>query len=335
MPLSNEFAGEALSAVALLHGKRKIRCRRTVPWQMDLLSIARKLWRYKLVTLPVVALVLVGVAYVVAVKQPVYQAQSSYVLINPPLPPTDEEIARDPALARVHADNPLTRFSDQSVVVEILASAMASQSAKEALVKEGADPRYTVASASAFGYSSPIVQVTAEADTSAAAIASAKLVGGALVNELERRQQGVDDKYRIHVNQVDPPDHAELLASGQLRALVGVLALGAVLLFIVVSVADALTTLRRERVVRASPGRVGGSDAPWSPYEGRSQIATLEPGNPEFHEESDGSDRLVVVSSPITIQTRRSQLESPQSNGSSGKNRANGGSAERSEDPAV
>ena len=57
---------------------------------MNLLSIARKIWRYKLATLPVVLLTLFGAAYVVAVKEPVYEASSSYVLINPPTPPTPE-----------------------------------------------------------------------------------------------------------------------------------------------------------------------------------------------------------------------------------------------------
>jgi hypothetical protein len=46
---------------------------------VDLLSIARKIWCYKLVTLPVVVLALCGAVYVVAVKQPVYEASSSYV----------------------------------------------------------------------------------------------------------------------------------------------------------------------------------------------------------------------------------------------------------------
>ena len=47
--------------------------------------------------------------------------------------------------------------------------------------------------------------------------------------------------------QVEVPDGARLKASGQLRMLVGVLGLGTVLLFIVVSVTDALEGLRRER----------------------------------------------------------------------------------------
>ena len=75
----------------------------------------------------------------VAVKEPVYEASSSYILINPPAPPTPEDIARDPSLGRINSDNPYTRFADQSVMIEVLASTMASESAQRALLEAGAD----------------------------------------------------------------------------------------------------------------------------------------------------------------------------------------------------
>jgi capsular polysaccharide biosynthesis protein len=264
---------------------------------MDLLSIARKFWRYKLLTLPVVLLTLFGAAYVVAVKEPVYEASSSYVLINPPEPPTPEEIARNPALGRVNADNPYARFSDQTVVVEVLASGMGSQSAQRALLKAGADPRYKVEPVSAFGYSSPIVKIMAQGASPAEAVASAKLVGSAVTRELQQIQQaeGVDPQYRIKTHQVDPPDGAELRASGQLRMLIGVLALGTVLLFVVVSLADALTTLRRERLDRAAPSQLARSDELWpaddAPADGLSAIEPEEWS--EFDEEPADSDQLI------------------------------------------
>src|SRR5262245_56574907 len=120
---------------------------------MDLLSIAQKFWRYKLLTLPVLALMLVGVVYVVALKQPVYAATSSYILNNPPAPPTAQQLASDPSLGHVDANNPYTRFSDQAVVVQVLASAMTNDSVKRALLKAGADPRYQVEPAPGFGFS--------------------------------------------------------------------------------------------------------------------------------------------------------------------------------------
>jgi hypothetical protein len=155
---------------------------------VDLLAIAQKIWHYKFVTLPVVALTLLGAVYVITVKKPVYDASSSYVLLNPPAPPTAEEVAANPALGRINSDNPYTRFADQAVVVRILASKMNSQSARRELVNAGADRRYEVAPIAEFGYSSPILQVTSRGRTPAAAIRTAKLVGREATAELDRMQ---------------------------------------------------------------------------------------------------------------------------------------------------
>jgi hypothetical protein len=264
---------------------------------MDLLTIARKFWRYKLLTIPVVLLTLCGAAYVLAVKEPVYETSSSYIMINPPLPPTEEDIARNPALGRINADNPLARFSDETVIVEVLASSMANKSTEQALLKAGADPRYKVASASALGFSSPILKVTAQGPSPEVAVRSAELVGKAVTRELERMQkaEGVDPRYWIKSQQVDAPDGAELRASGQLRMLVGVLAFGAVLLFIVISVADALATLRRERHGPVAPAGLGGNGEPWPAYDNRvNGLSALEPADwSEYDEEPAGGEQLI------------------------------------------
>jgi hypothetical protein len=265
---------------------------------MNLLSIARKLWRYKLVTLPVVLLTLGGVVYVVAVREPVYEASSSYILINPPPPPTEEAIARDPALSGINADNPYTRFSDQDVVVEVLASAMAGKSVERALLKAGADPGYKVEPAGAFGYSSPIVKVTAQGATPEAAMSSARLVGNEVTSQLERMQRAerVDRSYWIKANQVDTPDSAQLRASGQLRMLIAVLALGTVLLFVVVSVADALAMFRRERLGGRASSWATGSDGPWpTPYQQSEPGRGLAPTLRSDLDDETGGEPLVSL----------------------------------------
>jgi hypothetical protein len=221
---------------------------------MDLLMIGRKIWRYRLVTLPVIVLTLVGGAYAYLAKESVYEARASYVLINPPDPPTEPEIAARPALGQINADNPYTRFTDQSVVVQVLASTATNESARQALAKAGADDRYRVEPGAEFGYTTPIVEVTGVGSSPEAAIRTAEVVGSAVTKELDRMQEarGIDPGYRIKSQLVDAPDDAELKASGQLRVLIGVLAFGAVLLFVVVSVGDALTTLRTERMKPAA-----------------------------------------------------------------------------------
>jgi hypothetical protein len=222
---------------------------------MDLLLIARKMWRHKLVTIPVIVLTIAGAAYAVAVKEPVYEATASYLLVNPPPAPTADQIARNPELGRIRADNPYTRFADQSVVIDVLARTMSSESARRTLLRAGADPRYTVSSAAQFGTSTPIIQIAGPGPTPGAAIRTATVVSHAVVGELDRMQKDkdVDAGYRITTFQVEKPDNARLRASGQLRMLVGVLVLGTVVLFIVLSVTDALETLRRERWAASAP----------------------------------------------------------------------------------
>jgi hypothetical protein len=231
---------------------------------MDLLSIARKMWRYKLLTLPVILLTFCGAVYAAAFTDPVYEAHASYLLINPPAPPTPEKIARDPSLRGT--DNPYTRFADQSVVVEVLTSALSSESARRELEDAGADTRYTVAPKAAFGYSSsPIVEITGVGLSPNTAIRTAEVVGDALRRELKRMQndQGIDAQYAITTEQVEAPTDAELRASGQARMLVAVLAVGALLLFVVISVADAVTGLLIERRERAAWAGTAGDGETW------------------------------------------------------------------------
>jgi hypothetical protein len=233
---------------------------------VNLLLIAQKLWSYKLVTLPILVFVALGAFYVVFIKPSVYEASATYVLVNPPAPPSDTAIARNPELAHIDADNPYTRYPDQSVVVQVLAGRLNSEKARRELERKGADPTYAVAPSPEFGSSAPIFQVTGRGGSPEEAIRTANVVGLAVTSELDRMQgaQSVDPEYRIVTQQIVGPHDAELKASGKLRTLVAVLALGAVMLFIAVSIADAVTTVQAQR------GRAGSEpafDEPFLPVE--------------------------------------------------------------------
>lgn len=227
--------------------------------------IARKIWRHRLITLPVVFLTMCGAIYVLVFKEPVYEAKSSFALLYPKPAPTADQIAQNPALAHVHSDNPYVRSGDASVIIQLLSSTMSSESARRALVKAGADPRYAVAPVVQFGQTSPMVQLDAQGASAASAIRTARLVGDATAKELDRMQEaeGVDPDYRIGTLPVAHADQAELQASGKLRTLVGVLVLGAVVLFMVVSVSDALESLRRERAQQVAVDWSGPLDDAW------------------------------------------------------------------------
>jgi hypothetical protein len=194
---------------------------------MNLRLIARKIWRHKLITVPVIVLTLAGAAYALTVRQALYEASSTYLMISPPAAPTAAEIARNPELAKVKADNPYTRFADRSVVFEVLRARMSAESVRDELGRAGADRRYELRSATEFGVSAPLIQVEALASTPEAAIRSAEVVGDAFVGELDRMQEArdVDRAYRIKAVQLAVPDRARRKAPGPLRLLIGVLGL--------------------------------------------------------------------------------------------------------------
>ncbi len=86
---------------------------------------------------------------------------------------------------------------------------------------------------------------------------TAELVGAALTRELDRMQasQGVDPHYMIKAQPVVAPDSPKQQISSRFRPLIGVLAIGAILLLLAVSAAEALETLRAEMSKRNLPKR--------------------------------------------------------------------------------
>ena len=248
---------------------------------MDLLMIARKIWLYRVATLPVLVLTLLGAFYVVVFKSPEYEASSSYVLIQPPPPPSQEDIAINPQLGRINADNPFTRFTDQSAVVGLLASRLSNEASRDALSEQGADSRYTVAPSSEFSSSSLLVEITGVGSSPEEAVGSAELVGAALVRELDEIQatQDVAPRYRIDAQSVTAPDTAQRQVSSTLRPLVGVLVMGGILLFVVVSAAEALTSRGAEGRSAGVRGRKDKHD----PIEGAVASRTSSETRPERH----------------------------------------------------
>lgn len=230
---------------------------------MDLLSIARTLWRHKFAAAPIIILTLAGAAYVTAVKPSVYQTTSSYILVAPPSAPTDIQIQRDPALGKINADNPYVRYGDLSVVVDILSQDMSTDAVKNALIAQGADGRYTVAASPTASAQAPIIQITAVGSSPAAALESANVVGKAMVGELNTMQAAthVDPSYYITPQQLGAPNPPQMQVSGKLRSLVAVLALGLILLFMAVSTAKALAERKsRNRIKLHDDGPLGGHD---------------------------------------------------------------------------
>jgi capsular polysaccharide biosynthesis protein len=215
---------------------------------MDLTEIVQTIWRHKRATIPVILLTLAGLAYVAVLKPKVYQAKTSYMLVNPPDPPTSQQIAADPALGKLNSNNPYVRYGDLTVVVGMLADELSANSERAALIAKGADPNFEVAQDLTYG-DAPILDITGYGASPAAADLSANTVGQGTIQLLNtlQKQQGVSSQYDITALPVQGTPQATLEVSSLLRTAAAVLALGVIMLFIVVSTATGMAERREER----------------------------------------------------------------------------------------
>jgi len=216
---------------------------------MDLLSISRVIWRHKLLVLPVVALTFAACCYFVAFSKPLYEMTNNYVLAPPPAAPTPAQIVENPSLAKINPNNVYARFYDQSIVADALVARMSSQVTQNELVKKGADPRNTVTLTSVNGTTEPGVEVLGTGSTAAEALKTSDLVGTAMQHTLFALQsvQGTNPYYMFTAIQVATSGPPQVKLSSTLRSILAVLGAGAVLLFVVVSLGDAVDKKRAER----------------------------------------------------------------------------------------
>jgi hypothetical protein len=214
---------------------------------MDLLSIVNSLWRYKLFTIPVVVLTAIMGLYVVKIKPPVYDATSSVLLSNPQAQASESQIIANPSLRKVSPFNTFVSYGDLRVAANAVMDLVTSGSAQPALLNAGAGSRYQLALSSDYG-NPPIIQITGVGSSPQAAILSANVLTSAIKTNLYQLQQkeGINPFYMITLIQLVKPDQAQRSTSGKLRSVIAVLALGGLLLFVVVSVADALEKRRRD-----------------------------------------------------------------------------------------
>lgn len=222
---------------------------------MDLFSIIRVIWRHKFVATPIVLLTVIGMYYVFAIKPPVYEATSSLLLLNPPAGPTPAQIAAHPKLAKINSNNPYVDLGNLAAVADAVIEVVTSNSGAQALVQAGADPQYEVALSTDYG-APPIIEITGIAPTAQEAIRTANLVAQATTVELRQMQadQGVNNFYMITTSNLVSPHQAQLSVSGKLRTLIAVLGIGAILLFVVISMAEAVAKRRADGSVNDDMG---------------------------------------------------------------------------------
>jgi hypothetical protein len=209
----------------------------------------KTLWRHRLLTLPVFLIMMVGVVYAVLWGPRSYDSATSYVFISP-RPPTAQEIAADPSLAGASAANPYLRAtSDPSLAAQVVVSKLSSEVTAKALVDQGIQPEFTALPGGGGGGGSAIVTITSTAGTPALSLRQMSVLGDQLVAILKDAQlaNGADPRYLISAIQIDASVNAIEKVSSRLRTVVVVAAGGVVLLFGVLSIAQARENSRRRR----------------------------------------------------------------------------------------
>jgi hypothetical protein len=206
---------------------------------MGLRSIIRAVWRYKLAIIPVIVLTVLGALYILKIKPPVYEASSSLLFLNP------QGLA-----TKISTDNPYSNLGDVWTA-DAVVSAVAGDS-PQAQVTLSTNPN-----------NPPIIDISGTGPTPQAAIRVTDLAIGQAMSELYQiqKRQGVNDLYMIRAIELVQPYHAEQTFSGKLRSLIAVLALGTILLFVTVSVAQAMEKSRKGG--RINPSRPAGA-RPWA-----------------------------------------------------------------------
>lgn len=210
---------------------------------MDLLTIAQSLWRHKLLAIPVIVLTVIGGFYILKLKAPVYEASSSVLLIDPQGPTATQ--AASPALRKINSNNPYVDYGDLDVVADSVIETMTSPDNQAALANAGVDSRYSVELSTDYG-NPPIIAITGVGASAQQAIHGADVLAQTATTDLTQMQKraGVNNIYMIKSIELSLPSQAQLSSSGKLRSLIAVLGVGAILLFLVISVADVVEKRR-------------------------------------------------------------------------------------------
>jgi hypothetical protein len=257
---------------------------------MDVLSLLRLLVRHWRVTAPAAVLTMVGLFATFQFSSPTYEATGSIVLLSPPEPPEVDAPPGSVPPADI-GQNPFARYGDLAVVSDILARVMDSDSKRDEFELQGVTDYNVAANRLERG---PVVEVTGQGPDEAAAIRSTEVVLAevdVVLTGLQQRQ-GADPEYFIKSAPLEPPSTATAMYGSTLRAAIGILAIGAVGMFGLAVLAEALARRKALRPTAAvgstvshasQGGEVGGSNGTqkdqkdWSGIVSAQRLARVEP----------------------------------------------------------
>jgi hypothetical protein len=245
---------------------------------MDLLAIFSSLRRHKIIMLIVLLLALGGDLFIAFGIPPVYESQAQYVLISPPPLPSDTQIEKNPSLGKLNTNNPYLRLPSPSVVVAVLAERVSGDNVRAQLKAAGADKNYTIGATNAIG-SGVVIVINGTGQSTGQTNKTLELVAARMKSELHDMQtiNGADDRYLYQALPINPPTTPLRKVTGPLRSLIAVTAAGVVLLFALISIAEAIGPRRTKPVTGVPRPREGGDRQGTGSAGGDSELTVILP----------------------------------------------------------
>jgi hypothetical protein len=205
----------------------------------------------------VLLVTVLGSSWVLFVRPATYQVQSSMLLVPPPPAPSDAQIDKHPELRKLNSDNPYGRSYDPTILIALVSIAITSDPSREAIKQAGGDERFTVAQTTRYGFNSPFADITSVGPSASEAIASNELVIRSFERELARIQlrEKVSRRYLITARVAGDPVGARVRSTDVGKLLIGIIGLGVLGLFVVVSIGDAVRELHARHLAEVDPLR--------------------------------------------------------------------------------
>jgi hypothetical protein len=192
---------------------------------MDVVTVLRLLTRHWRVTVPAALLTVLLVGAAFRSSSPTYEATGSIVLLPPPEAP-DVQPSSEPAPPPTVGQNPFARYGDLSVVADILARVLDSDSRRAEFESQGVTDYDVVVNRFQRG---PVIDVTGLGPNPQAAIRSTEIVlkeVNAALSDLQEAE-GADPNYFIHGASVELPSTATAMYGSTVRTAITALAVGA------------------------------------------------------------------------------------------------------------
>lgn len=226
---------------------------------MDPLAVLKTLWTYKFWVLPVLIITIASGVYVYQFGPRSYESSMSVAVVNPTMP-SERELEKNPALAKLNKDNPYLRSSDPSLITDVMVTQLKSASTAAEIEAAGLGPEYSVGQGvNSNGF---VIDISGVASTPENAVATAVALGKHLEKNLYDAQKinGADDMYLFTSLTVVAPEKPTEQFSSRLRSVIVVFIGGAVLMLTSVSLGVAFRKARLRKQARKSASKHNGSD---------------------------------------------------------------------------